>query len=1301
MGEIVFSALGEALGSRVAPAAYQALGSQIGRAAGSYIGRAVDQRLFGTTQRYEGARLTDLHLQGSSEGASIPALYGRVRIAGQVIWAARFKENTETTSVGGGKGGGARAKVTDYTYSLSFAVGLCEGEIAQIGRVWANGEPLDLSQFAWRLHRGREDQAVDPLIETIEGAEAAPAYRGLAYIVFEDLPLADFGNVIPQLSFEVMRPAPVADGATRLEERIRGVCLIPGSGEFVYASEAVRRVAREGVEIAENVHVEQDRANLLVALDQLQSALPNCDSVMLVVAWFGDDLRCASCEIRPGVEIASKDTAPQIWHAGGVTRSDARIVSNVGDAPAFGGTPSDESVIQAITELKARGFKVGYYPFILMDVPVGNGLPDPYGGAEQAAFPWRGRIGVSPAPGLLGTPDKSAAAGVDVAAFFGAASSADFNTANGFVTYSGPTEWSYRRFVLHNAHLAQAAGGVDVFLIGSEMRALTTIRDGAASFPAVSALRTLASDVRAILGGSTKITYSADWSEYFGHQPSDGTGDVFFHLDPLWADANIDVVAIDWYPPLTDWRDGQAHLDAALADNIYDADYLKSRIEAGEDFDWYYVSEADRGTQTRSAVADGAYGEPWIYRAKDVRNFWARAHYNRPGGVRDVTPTAWVPESKPVWFAELGVPAVDKGTNSPNLFLDDKSSESAAPPFSNGLRDDLIQRRALEAYYDKWDVAGGENPTSSIYGGAMIDPAGVFVWCWDSRPFPAYPARGDVWTDGDSWRRGHWLSGRTDAALLGDVVRDICERSGVEDVDVSGLIGVVSGYVVDHPSSGRAALEPLMGAYDFNCAERDGVLVFFHPNDDALVTLSSDALTAEAGAALYAVRGDGAETPVEARVRYLDAGRDYQVGSVSARRLDSAEGGVESVDAPLVLEPEVAEALARRVLTERRAASESLSLAFGLAQLALEPGDRVSLDGGAAFEIRQISDVGAREIVLQRAADFGGVQVVAAEPNAPGSPASAPSPLLLVLDLPPSPAEEEDDRPLAAVFASPWGGAHQIYAGASEDGLTRRGEAASPAIVGELVWDLYGGPADRWDEGNVTRVRLYGGTLSSVTREQVLGGGNAFAVEQASGEWEVLQAAEAVLVAPGEYELRDFLRGQQGSEHAIGAPALAGARVVKLDTRLARLDMQAHEWGETLLFAAPPQGKLASNPRTTQLSTSLPHAAKRPWAPAHVRATRDGAGDVTISWVRRARIGGDQWGAGEPPIPASGERYVLEILDGASIVRSVETTSPSFVYELGAQGVDFGSPPANLTVRVAELGEGGASGLKTELTITL
>lgn len=1268
MAELTFTRAAGALGARAAPSAFGAWGRAFGRMTGRAIGARIDDVLFARTRRIETPRMEALQIQASQEGASIPIVHGRVRVAGQVIWAARLKERREVVRTGGGKGGGG-TRTAQYRYTLSFAIGLCEGPVTRIERVWANGRALDLSAFAYRLHVGAEDQAPDPLIEAIEGPENAPAYRGLAYIVFEDMPLDDFGDVLPQMSFEIVR-GPASD-TPRLETMARGVCLIPGTGEFAYATTPVRRVIAAGAETSENAHADPARANLLVSLDQLQADMPGVGLVSLVSSWFGDDLRCGVCAIRPGVEIAEKEMRPLVWRAGGVTRAGAHVVSTIDGAPAFGGTPGDASIVQAIGALRSRGLSVALNPFLLMDIPAGNTRTAPDGAPSQPVYPWRGRIA------CLASSDRTAAAATEVSAFFGGATAGDFSIV-GDEIHCTATDWGYRRFILHHAHLAVLAGGVDVFVIGSELRGLTTVRDSATHFPAVDALVALAADVRAVLGPATKIAYGADWSEYGGHRPDDGTGDIFFHLDPLWASDDIAAVGIDWYPPLTDWRDGANHLDRALAAHDHDRAYLASRIEGGEDFDWFYASDADRAAQVRTPITDGAHDKPWMFRAKDVRRFWSEAHHDRPGGVEAATPTAWTPRSKPIWFLELGVPALDKGANAPNRFIDAHSSESAAPPFSDRSRDDLIQRRALEAYLAYWSD-DARNPGSDLYDGRMIDLDHACLWAWDARPFPQFPARDDVWSDGASWRLGHWLNGRAGASGLREVVEDLCARAGVEDVDASGLAGVVSGVTIDAPTTAMSVLKPLMTAYRFGVREHEGVLVFAHLDaaDPIALCMEDFAATPEIA------RAGVAERPLEARVRYIDAAADYDIALASARQRDALGDGTVDLDAPLSMDPAQARALAETVLAEAIAAGESARLALGPARVDLQLHDRVdgASFGAGVMRVERLEEKeGVRHALLVREADGAralraGAGVGAGEPTPLAS-----RPHLILLDLPPLPGREGDDRPLAAVVAHPWTGAIDVHVGATRASATVRGQALTPAHVGALVFDLWPGPVARWDEANVARVRMPRAALSSVTEAALFGGANAFAVRHADGDWEILQAREITLVAPDEYELRGLLRGQQGTERTTLAPA--DATVVALDDALVRLDLTSAERGEALVFVAPPPGMPVGDTNAAVLPETYADIWARPFAPAHVRGRRDASGDVTIRWTRRARLEGDAW-LGEPPAEPGASAWRADILaPGGAILRSLSGGTHELVYPAAAQTADFGGLPAEFGLRV-------------------
>lgn len=201
MATLVLTAVGTAIGGPIAGA----LGASLGGAIGGLAGQAIDAHIFRPGAR-TGPRLADLQVQTSRYGAQVPRLYGTIRAAGTVIWATDLRETSATS--GGGKG---RPDLTSYSYSASLAVALSARPISGIGRIWADGNLLRGAAGDWksplgafRMHHGGEDQPRDPLIAAALGVDQTPAHRGCAYVVFEDLQLADFGNRIPSLSFEII-----------------------------------------------------------------------------------------------------------------------------------------------------------------------------------------------------------------------------------------------------------------------------------------------------------------------------------------------------------------------------------------------------------------------------------------------------------------------------------------------------------------------------------------------------------------------------------------------------------------------------------------------------------------------------------------------------------------------------------------------------------------------------------------------------------------------------------------------------------------------------------------------------------------------------------------------------------------------------------------------------------------------------------------------------------------------------------------------------------------------------------------
>lgn len=1270
MAQMVIGSIGQYVGSNLGLGTFGTmLGSVAGSLAASY--------LFPTTVK--GSRLTDLQVTASTEGAAIARVDGTLRLAGQVIWASQFDES-KTSS--GGKG--TTTKTTSYVYKISFAVGLCQGVVKTLGRIWADGNLLDTSNYTIRFYQGTESQTADSVISEIEGAGNTPAYRGLCYVVFEDMDVTDFGGRIPQLQFEISRPITAYANADALENVITAVNLIPGAGEFVYATTLVVADDDGTTDVQNGANAcASTYADVLASLDTLGDVAPNLKSVSLVVGWFGSDLRAGQCTIKPKVESADKDTYGEytdddevkqtdyVWKVDGIKRSGAVVVSYVDGYPAYGGTPCDQSVTQIIKELKTRGWKVTFYPFLFMDIAAGNSLPNPYSDQAatlgQPAYPWRGRITCSPAPGYSGSVDKTTAVTSQIESFF-------------------TGTWGYNRMVQHYADLCVAAGGVDSFLIGSELVGLTKLRSDSTTYPAVVQLKSLAATVKAAVGTSCKVGYAADWSEWNNHQTGDASGAVQFHLDPLWSDSHIDFIGIDNYLPLADWRDGTSHLDYAAdgPTSIYDAEYLQGNIYGGEYYDWYYASDSDRDSQTRTTISDGTYNKPWVWRAKDFLNWWMNAHYNRVDGSESASATDWVPQSKPIRFTELGCPAVDKGANQPNVFYDAKSSESALPYYSSGDRDDLVQRAFLEAHYLYW-ADSANNPTSSVYSGRMIATDYTAAWCWDARPYPYFPGRSDLWSDTDNYTIGDWLNGRLGAVLLADLVTEICADAGFSDIDVSDLRGLVTGYARSQSMSARDELQSLSQAFFFDAVESQGKIKFLMRGQASATTLTEEDLvldtSADASFGFRLTRTQDIELPLAYHIRYIDAANGYEQGSYRAKKLVGNANRIEEAEIALVMDRTQAGTIGDKLLQEAWVSRESAQFSLAPSQLALDPCDEVVLCAAGQSHILRISEItdGTSRAITAMGCDqtiYDNCTSVSGDTAQASTTKNTGRGIVVFMDLPWLTSSDLAYAPHLAAYADPWPSSMLVYRSASDTGYSLDTTLTEPADIGETLYDFYSGPVNRWDLAGSLYVRLYSGTLSSAEEITVLGGANVLAIANGS-EWEILQFKTATLIDTKTWKLTGLLRGLRGSAANMASPLAAGARVVVLskDT-LYQSAIPAAQYSATFNYLWGPSDKSTSSSAYQSASLSFAGVGLRPFAPCHIDYSWDDSGNLTFYWIRCDRSPtADSWDQSEIPLSEDSESYALEIQNSTGILmRSVSgLTVSSYLYTRTAQAEDFGT----------------------------
>lgn len=1214
MASIVLATVGRVAGSYIGGP----IGGQIGASIGAALGHGVSG---GNSHHYEGARLEDLAAQTSTYGRMIPMVFGTVRIAGNVIWSLPIKEVASTTTVrAGGKGGGAggqSSSSTEYSYYVTLAVAICEGEISEVNRVWADSALLDMSRGTYRIYTGSATQLPDTLLESYEGIGGTPAYRGMAYIVIEDFPLADFGNRIPNFTFEVTRRISQNDlGDQPVESLVTSVMLIPGSGEFVYDTLAENKVTgatvggnvvQQGYQIALNQHTAAGKANVLVALDALEQTFPNLEWVGVAVNWFGTSMDIASCDIWPCVEYqANVRTTPHDWQVAGCTRATARLIGSDGGAVRYGGTPDDGSITRLLIELGSRGLKIFFYPMMLMDVE---------------GKPWRG--------GLTGSSSS-------VSSFFS-------------------KTHGYNAFILHYANLV--AGLVDAFAIGTEMKGLTSIASGTGTYPAVGELVSLASSVKTILGGSVKVTYAADWSEY--HHTDGG----WYNLDPLWASASIDMVGIDAYFPLTDG-----------VQTGYDIDPLVAGWHSGEGYDWYYTDEA------RTTKASLAAPYAW----KNIGWWWNNSHTNPNGST-----TSWVPGSKPVWFTEYGFASVDGCANEPNVFVDASSSESAYPRFSRGRVDFMAQRAAIAATEAQWG------------GSSMVGQR--FLWTWDARPYPYWPDLRDVWADGSNWVSGHWVQGKLGASHVAPAAAEIAARAGLDAslFDTSPLQMLLDGFVLHQRVTARAALDQLQQAFFFSIREHGGMLVVM-PLDATVDAIADagDCIPVKSGDAFVAyelARREDLVLPDRLEVQYLDRLASYGTEIAASARGTQEVNATETLRLSLVLSEAQARAIADTQLARAWAQRSTITLQLPMKYAALEVGDLLQFTTpNVQHRIRvQQVQIGHPGIVRIR-----GVVDIAETwdgyvPPSLGSDGSmlAPPPAtrLELLDIPALPGDAQDVLTLrfaACGSSSGWKGATVVR---EADGVTLL-TISTPSVIGSCLSALPSGPTTVFDRVNTLDVVLLGeATLAGATEFEVLNGANAALIGD-----EIIQFACVTTLGPGQYRLGTLLRGRLGTGWAMGSHAME-ERFVLLDDSIQPLVFTPSVIGQQWTLRAATFGTPLSG--GSEISAAIVGESLKPLSPVNPQAVRQTSGDILIRWVRRARIDGVWRDTIDIPLMEQSEQYDVEVMSGPAIVRSWRVGSPQVLYASADQVTDFGAAPSSLTLQISQVSALVGDGHMTTATV--
>lgn len=1185
MAQLVVAAAVSAGASAAATAAGYAAGATfLGMTAGGWgwlAGSMIGARLFGPSPQ-DGPRIEDKRVQSNTYGQPIPICYGTIRVAGQTLWASELIEASEEV---GGKGGGG---ATMYSYSVNLLTSVCEGPVAAVLRIWANGRliwrfngadgEIDeelLQPGSVRVYLGTEDQLPDPTYEAAVGTENAVAYRGQVVVAIDGLQLDPFGNRPPSLEFEVAGEVEAA------------ACPV----DPIHATEVQQAgLYTQGYAFS----------------NRTASAAYDAATSTYYIVTEGDDgsvRQIEAYDVSGEAPVLSRVIDLEEW---GIATTNI-FVAGMGFDPENG-------LLRVSAGYVGAGTGSGAPTEYIWDGEILHESAAKFSGLSWGDFPVSGQIA-----------SNGARHGIQYAIY-------PSSPAGGSVLRGEVGWWSYTSSI-----------------VGFRLARLVNGSQG---------------------GGA---------NEYAWFQQSDAsrytrTSDVIYipKRSGVWNGGGFNLAIR--------WEENAIYLDNEGAVSLlpwdgaggYSLSMSRSLVYAPRRKKVYIVADGNGvgsinidATQVYALTVDGPI-QSW---PTEITNDPTFSVWNEAGDCLVVGRT--VGAGLVYWTIDPDTMTVLTGPCS----YDEYRRVVAAKDLGDGRFACILE--------DTGEVGSGPDAV------AIID-------------VPVGGATGQPIT-------------------LQEIVEDLCERSGLPagNLDASAGTDLVGGYKVARPTSARACIDQLRPGYFFDMVESGTKLVLRKRGAAAVATIDAGELGAapfqltrsEPEPAYQLEHIEETEAPRELSVQWIDASANYDPGYARASRQAAGSQAITELEIPVVFDggPDEAQAAAWVNLLHAHASKNPIKLALSHAYDHLEPADAIIVPLASGSQRVWISEITrARPMVeIEGQLEDGEIydRLFNGVPRESGplqtNVAQIAGTVLALLDLPP--LRDQDDALLRYVALGPsekgkaWGGA-ALYK--SVDGGTSFGSVlttTSPVTLGATVGklgDWTGGNV--WDDENTVDVALSSGTFSSATDLAVLNGANAIAVA-AGDDWEIVQFTTAELVGTDTWRLSRLLRGRRGTERCIDGHA-TGDRVVLLSTASLRVAYEQYaEIGVERHYKAVTSGGAVSD--AASVPRTLAANSLKPLSPVHISGARDESNNLTISWVRRARIAAEWIDARDVALDEPTEAYEIDIYDGTSIVRTIEASTPTASYSAAEQTADGLTPGDPVVCAIYQISSRVGRGHAGEATV--
>lgn len=544
------------------------------------------------------------------------------------------------------------------------------------------------------------------------------------------------------------------------------------------------------------------------------------------------------------------------------------------------------------------------------------------------------------------------------------------------------------------------------------------------------------------------------------------------------------------------------------------------------------------------------------------------------------------------------------------------------------------------------------------------------------------------------------------AVPLSAIVATEAARSSLikpADIDATGLIDSVTGFKVTATGSIRNAIEPLRGAWPFDVVQSGYKIKATSRGSASVVTIPVGELAIDTQ--LTESREMDSQLPQNVTVKYIDRDRDYDGNEQRAQRDNTEAVNSLVVELPVVLSAAQSAQVADKLI--RIYALEKSDFAFTLPApyRYLEPGDVVTIaTDDANYVLRLVSVNHAADGRLECAGRPSSASTYTSiAPGDGGQQGTATIPLPgatigILIDCPVIDEGLQNSPGFAVGFngySAGWPGGilyRTADNGQTWDDLQALNGRATAGFASTVLAASGGNLIQR---GGSLTVSLIGGTLESVTEAQMLNGAN-IAAYGVDGRWEIIRFQNATLNVNGTYTLDTFWRGDKGTEWTTGLHAANDYFVLMTDPDLAFVGMPTDSIGQPRDYRAVTSGAdidSAASAAFTYAGVNLETLSG-----VHPVGTRS-AGDLTVTWKRRTRVGGAWRDYVDASLGETLEAYEVDIMQGSTVKRTIAATTPSVLYTSAMQVTDFGSPQASVVVNIYQMSSVVGRGFRLGATL--